>query len=122
MRLSQNVDIFWKIGLDWIGLDPQGAMPDSASAKNLWASSWARAHGPRPKAELGLPMGRAKYGLLCNEEGGIIDDGIVYRLEEDRYMLVANASNKEEVHRWLLPIGRHQGNAWLRARLQNIYR
>ena len=57
MLVENQLTLQIDIGLDWIGLDPQGAMPDSASAKNLWASSWARAHGPRPKAELGLPMG-----------------------------------------------------------------
>ena len=39
-----------------------------------------------------MPVGRARYGLLCNEAGGIIDDGIVYRLADERFMLVANAA------------------------------
>ena len=65
----------------------------------------------------GLPVGRARYGLLCNEEGGIIDDGIVYRLGEERYLLVANASNKEEIHRWLV---RWQRERYPRAQIQDI--
>ncbi len=48
-----------------------------------------------------MPLGRARYGLLCNEAGGIIDDGIVYRLADERFMLVANAANAANVFGWL---------------------
>ena len=34
-----------------------------------------------------MPVGRARYGVLCDEDGGIIDDGIVYRLAGERFML-----------------------------------
>lgn len=44
-----------------------------------------------------IAIGRAKYSLICNEAGGIIDDLIVYRLSETKYLVVANASNKEVV-------------------------
>lgn len=40
---------------------------------------------------------KAKYTMICQEDGGILDDLIVYRLEDDRYMVVANASNAETV-------------------------
>ena len=40
-----------------------------------------------------MPIGRARYSMICNEAGGIIDDLIVYRLAEQRWMVVANASN-----------------------------
>lgn len=40
-----------------------------------------------------MPVGRARYSMICNEAGGIIDDLIVYRLAEDQFMVVANASN-----------------------------
>lgn len=46
-----------------------------------------------------IAVGRAKYSLICNEAGGIIDDLIVYRLEELKYLIVANASNKDVVFR-----------------------
>ena len=48
-----------------------------------------------------MPVGRARYGLLCNEDGGIIDDDIVYRLGGDRYMLIANAANAVKIYAWL---------------------
>jgi aminomethyltransferase len=40
-----------------------------------------------------LPEGRGHYTLLCNEAGGIIDDPYVYRLDEQRFLFVGNASN-----------------------------
>jgi aminomethyltransferase len=45
--------------------------------------------------------GQAQYTLLTNERGGIVDDLIVYRLEECRYLLVVNASNTEADYAWL---------------------
>jgi aminomethyltransferase len=50
---------------------------------------------------LNMPLGRARYTLICNESGGIIDDTIVYRLEEERFLLVPNAANTDEVLGWL---------------------
>ena len=44
---------------------------------------------------------RARYGFICNLEGGIIDDTIVYRLGRERYLLVPNASNADAVADWL---------------------
>ncbi|MGD0248846.1 MAG: glycine cleavage system aminomethyltransferase GcvT, partial [Candidatus Limnocylindrales bacterium] len=40
-----------------------------------------------------LKVGRAHYSMICFPEGGILDDLIVYRLGEERFMVVANASN-----------------------------
>jgi aminomethyltransferase len=44
-----------------------------------------------------ISIGRAKYSLICNEAGGIIDDLIVYRLGQNAFLVVANASNKDVV-------------------------
>ncbi len=44
-----------------------------------------------------LAVGRAHYSMICAEDGGIMDDLIVYRLAEDRFMVVANASNARVV-------------------------
>ncbi len=40
-----------------------------------------------------LAVGRAQYSMICAPDGGILDDLIVYRLADDRFMVVANASN-----------------------------
>ncbi|KKD04552.1 glycine cleavage system aminomethyltransferase GcvT [Streptomyces sp. WM6386] len=44
-----------------------------------------------------IGVGRARYTMICREDGGILDDLIVYRLEETEYMVVANASNAQVV-------------------------
>ncbi len=48
-----------------------------------------------------IGVGAAQYTLLTNEHGGIIDDLIVYRLDEFRYLLIVNASNREADYEWL---------------------
>ena len=48
-----------------------------------------------------LVPGRAHYSMICAEDGGIIDDLIVYRIADERFMVVPNASNREEVAREL---------------------
>ena len=47
-----------------------------------------------------LRPGRARYCMICNEEGGVIDDTIFYRLADDRYLLIPNAGNRPEVVAW----------------------
>ncbi|MBG6107471.1 glycine cleavage system aminomethyltransferase GcvT [Frigoribacterium sp. CG_9.8] len=44
-----------------------------------------------------VAIGQAKYSLLLGREGGIIDDLVVYRTGADRFIVVANASNRESV-------------------------
>ncbi|SCK35020.1 aminomethyltransferase [Streptomyces sp. WMMB 322] len=44
-----------------------------------------------------LAVGRARYTMLCDASGGILDDLIVYRTGEETYMVVANASNAQTV-------------------------
>ena len=44
-----------------------------------------------------LAVGRAQYSMICAEDGGIIDDLIVYRLGDDRFLVVANAGNASVV-------------------------
>lgn len=47
-----------------------------------------------------LPIGKAQYSCFTNNEGGIIDDIIVYHYEPEKYMLVVNASNIEKDWKW----------------------
>jgi aminomethyltransferase len=44
-----------------------------------------------------LTVGRAHYSMICAPDGGVIDDLIVYRLGEQKYLVVANASNAPTV-------------------------
>jgi aminomethyltransferase len=48
-----------------------------------------------------ISPGQAQYTLLTNEDGGIIDDLIVYRVGDHSYLLVVNASNRATAYDWL---------------------
>jgi len=45
-----------------------------------------------------IAPGRARYSMLCAEDGGIIDNLVVYRLADDQFLIVANASNTAVVY------------------------
>ena len=52
--------------------------------------------------------GRAQYTLLCREDGGILDDLVIYRRAEDDFLVVVNASNRLKDVEWMrahLPSG-----------------
>ncbi|MFK4761080.1 glycine cleavage system aminomethyltransferase GcvT [Microbacterium sp. ZW T5_45] len=49
-----------------------------------------------------LAVGKAKYSLLLAETAGIIDDVIVYRLEDDDFLVISNAGNRDAVREALL--------------------
>lgn len=48
-----------------------------------------------------LKVGGAMYTALCYESGGVVDDLLVYKLDEEEYFLVVNASNTEKDFDWL---------------------
>ncbi|MGL5173212.1 MAG: hypothetical protein ACRC75_05110, partial [Olsenella sp.] len=43
-----------------------------------------------------LKTGRMRYGILCNDHGGCIDDLIVYKFGDEEYYVVVNAANREK--------------------------
>jgi aminomethyltransferase len=47
-----------------------------------------------------LAIGGAQYSVLCNEQGGVLDDLFTYRLEPNRYLTVTNAANHERDLAW----------------------
>ncbi|MGQ9506997.1 MAG: glycine cleavage system aminomethyltransferase GcvT [Candidatus Bathycorpusculaceae bacterium] len=49
-----------------------------------------------------LVPNNAQYSVMCNEEGGIIDDFVYYRLEKAKFMFVSNAANREKDYSWLV--------------------
>lgn len=48
-----------------------------------------------------LPAGKARYSLLCNPDGGIIDDLLVYCIAPERYLIVVNAANRSKDAEWM---------------------
>lgn len=61
-----------------------------------------------------LEVGKIQYSCMPNGKGGIVDDLLVYQIEEDAYMLVVNASNMEKDWDWI------QQNNTFKASLQDI--
>ncbi|MBR3311926.1 MAG: glycine cleavage system aminomethyltransferase GcvT [Solobacterium sp.] len=48
-----------------------------------------------------LKIGRVRYGVMCYEDGGCVDDLIVYRMAEDEFFVVVNASNRMKDVAWM---------------------
>ena len=48
-----------------------------------------------------LTVGKAQYSCIPNETGGIVDDLIVYKVKDETYLLVVNASNIEKDWNWI---------------------
>ena len=48
-----------------------------------------------------LTVGRAQYSCMTNANGGIVDDLIIYKIKDEQYLLVVNASNIEKDWTWI---------------------
>ncbi len=48
-----------------------------------------------------IEIGKAQYSCLPNDKGGIVDDLIIYRMKENQYLLVVNASNIDKDWAWI---------------------
>ncbi|WAC02829.1 glycine cleavage system aminomethyltransferase GcvT [Lacinutrix neustonica] len=48
-----------------------------------------------------LTVGKAQYSCLPNDDGGIVDDLLIYKIKEEQYLLVVNASNIEKDWNWI---------------------
>jgi folate-binding Fe-S cluster repair protein YgfZ len=44
-----------------------------------------------------MQAGQCRYSLMCNEQGGVKDDVIVYRMDDTDFLVVVNASNREKI-------------------------
>ncbi len=59
-----------------------------------------------------LAVGQVQYTALCADDGGIVDDATVYRLEADRYMMTVNASNIDKDWAWVTERSAAPGARW----------
>jgi sarcosine oxidase subunit alpha len=65
--------------------------PDAAEFLNrIYTNGWKS-----------LPVGRARYGLMCTEDGMVFDDGVTLRLAEDRFLMHTTSGNAARVLGWL---------------------
>lgn len=67
-----------------------------------------------PNNAASLIDGQAQYSMLLNERGTIVDDIIVYRFNEERFVFVVNASNIEKDYKWIT--SHDKGNVQIKNR------
>ncbi len=93
----------WLMPLQYAGiLDEHRAVRERAGLFDLSHMGELYVEGPGAGVALArsvvsdptaLAVGRAQYSMICQEDGGVIDDLIIYRLEAERFLVVANAAN-----------------------------
>ena len=50
---------------------------------------------------VGMPIGKILYGMMCYEDGGVVDDLLVYKVADQRFFLVINAANIDKDWAWI---------------------
>lgn len=93
----------WQMPLQYAGIiEEHRAVRERAGLFDLSHMGELFVEGPQAAAALdhaivsensSLVPGRAHYSMICFPDGGVMDDLIVYRLDENRFMVVANAAN-----------------------------
>jgi aminomethyltransferase len=101
----------WEMPVQYEGVIPEHrAVRTDAGAFDVSHMGEFVVEGPAARAFLQTVLsneldrigpGRAQYTLLTNEQGGIVDDLIVYELEPERFLLIVNAANREADFAWL---------------------
>jgi glycine cleavage system T protein (aminomethyltransferase) len=101
----------WEMPVQYEGVIPEHlAVRTTAGAFDVSHMGQLHVEGPAAAAFLQsmltndidqLDDGQAQYTLLTNEEGGIVDDLIVYRIGHGHFLLVVNAGNREIAYEWL---------------------
>src|SRR5262249_53308079 len=102
----------WEMPVQYAGvLDEVRAVRQSAGLFDVSHMGELHVSGPGALAWLNsmatndvsrLGVGRAQYSLFCQDDGGILDDILVHRLDDEDYLVVVNASNTEKDVNWLL--------------------
>lgn len=102
----------WKMPVQYTGIiDEHNAVRSAAGIFDVSHMGEFKVTGPGAKQFLDraltndmekLQPGKALYNLMLNEQGGIIDDLIVYQSSVSEYLLCVNASNRHKDYGWLL--------------------
>ncbi|MBC1732884.1 glycine cleavage system aminomethyltransferase GcvT [Listeria seeligeri] len=61
-----------------------------------------------------IKIGKAQYNIMCYENGGTVDDLVVYKITETKYILVVNAANTEKDYEWMVK------NVFLNVTVTNV--
>jgi aminomethyltransferase len=101
----------WEMPVQYEGVIPEHlAVRADSGAFDVSHMGELMVEGPRARAFLQSMLsndldrigpGQAQYTLLTNEQGGIVDDLIVYELGPSRFLLIVNAANRERDLEWL---------------------
>src|SRR6476661_6289966 len=101
----------WEMPVQYEGvIQEHRAVRDDAGAFDVSHMGEIEVEGPKARELLQsllsndlerIEPGKAQYTLLTNEQGGIVDDLIVYELDPFRYLLIVNASNRDADYEWL---------------------
>jgi aminomethyltransferase len=101
----------WEMPVQYEGVIPEHrAVRTDAGVFDVSHMGELEVEGPRARELLQgalsndldrISPGQAQYTLLTNEDGGIIDDLIVYRVGDHSFLLVVNASNRAAAYDWL---------------------
>jgi aminomethyltransferase len=101
----------WEMPVQYEGVIPEHlAVRADSGAFDVSHMGELVVEGPRARAFLQSMLsndldrigpGQAQYTLLTNEQGGIVDDLIVYELGPSRFLLIVNAANRERDLEWL---------------------
>lgn len=115
----------WEMPVQYSGvIDEHNAVRSAAGLFDVSHMGEVTVKGPRALAFLEhvtsnevskLVDGKAQYSFLPNENGGVVDDIIVYRLGTDDYLLCVNAANTDKDYAWL-----SKQNARFNADLKNV--
>ena len=87
MAVREKAGLFDVSHMGEITLKGKGAL---ASLNHLLSNDYTK-----------MPLGKVRYGILCNEEGGVKDDLLVYKFGEEDYFIVVNASNRHKDYAWM---------------------
>lgn len=66
-----------------------------------------------------LAVSQAQYTVMCNEHGGIVDDLVIYRRAQDRFLVVVNASNTDKDYAWMTRVLEQTRSRFPGVRLSN---
>ena len=100
----------WEMPVQYAGVIPEHlAVRRDAGVFDVSHMGELEVEGPRAGVllqgslsnDLDISPGEAQYTLLTNEDGGIVDDLIVYRMGGCSYLLIVNAANRETDYAWL---------------------
>jgi aminomethyltransferase len=100
----------WEMPVEYRGVrEEHMAVRESAGVFDVSHMGEIETRGPQADALLQrllsndvrrIPEGGAQYGLLCREDGGILDDVFTYRLAEEHFLTVTNAANHAKDLAW----------------------